>query len=84
MTCQELVRWLADYLDDEIPDAARRHFEQHLAACEDCQKFLNTYRETIRLCADAGETEESLEEEMPEDLLRAILAARSNKERESS
>lgn len=77
MTCQELVHWLADYLDGELPDATRAGFEQHLAVCKHCQAFLDAYRHTIRLCAAAGKIDADLENAMPEDLLRAILAARA-------
>lgn len=79
MTCRELVDFLLDYLEGELPDDSRRVFEAHLGECPPCQAYLDTYTETIRLgrlaCRDA---EASLPADVPEQLLEAILAARKS------
>jgi anti-sigma factor RsiW len=75
MTCRELVEFLTDYLDGLLSEPDRVCFEQHLGECPDCVAYLATYRETIRLakvaCADA----DTIPPDVPEDLIRAVLAA---------
>jgi anti-sigma factor RsiW len=49
MTCRELVELLIDFVDEELPDDRRRLLETHLALCEPCMAYLETYKVTIRL-----------------------------------
>jgi anti-sigma factor RsiW len=77
MTCQELVAFLMDYLDGDLPEATRLHFEEHLAECTDCVAYLATYREAVRLGkAACAEAEGTAPPEVPEDLVQAVLSAR--------
>jgi anti-sigma factor (TIGR02949 family) len=75
LTCRELTEFLLAYLDGELPEAQRREFERHLEACPACVHYTETYRETVRLgkqcCAS-----DALPADVPEALVRAILAAR--------
>ena len=72
LTCQELIEFLAAYVDEELPAEERARFERHLAVCPHCVDYLHGYRESIRLgksaCADV--------DEVPEELVDAILATR--------
>jgi anti-sigma factor RsiW len=77
MTCQELVAFVMAYLDGELPEAERGTFEEHLAECPDCVAYLASYRETIRLGKAVCTCGDAIPAEVPEDLVRAILAARS-------
>ena len=78
MTCRELVDFLGQYLDNELPENSRSVFEEHLGFCPPCQAYLDTYRETIRVsqlvCSDP---EGPVPEDVPEQLVAAILAARA-------
>jgi anti-sigma factor RsiW len=76
LTCRELTAFVADYLDDALPPAARVAFEAHLGACEDCIVYLRSYRETIRLEKAHGKADDQNPPEMPEELVQAILAGR--------
>jgi anti-sigma factor RsiW len=79
LTCRELIDFLRAYLDDELPSALRQRFEEHLACCPPCLDYLDSYRETVALAAEAfeaGGPDEPVPEEVPEELVRAILAAR--------
>jgi anti-sigma factor RsiW len=50
MDCHELTtELLVDYVSGEMPREHRERFEQHLAGCEDCLIYLETYRQTILL-----------------------------------
>jgi anti-sigma factor RsiW len=77
MTCQELVEFLMDYLDGVLADSVRLRFEEHLEECPDCVAYLATYREAVRLGKDAcRDNQGTLPEDVPEQLVRAILQAR--------
>ena len=78
MTCREFVEFLMDYLDGSLPSDQCDTFESHMGECPQCVTYLDTYRETVRLgkellCPPDG----SIPEEVPSDLVEAILAARS-------
>jgi len=76
LTCQELAGFVMDYLDDALPAGERAAFEAHLALCEDCLVYLRSYREAVRLGKTYGGSDDERPPEMPEELVRAILAAR--------
>jgi anti-sigma factor RsiW len=76
MTCRELNDFLLDYLEGALPESVRAAFEEHLGLCEECVVYLEEYREVVRLGRACGE-EHDAAEEAPEELVRAILAARS-------
>ena len=48
-SCQDVNRFLADFLDGELPLETRTRFEQHLDACPACKTYFDQYAETIRL-----------------------------------
>ena len=75
LTCRELVEFLDDYLEGELSGEHDAVFERHLAACADCRNYLDSYRETIRLSGEALEARPVVEE-IPEELLRAILESK--------
>ncbi|MDH3212524.1 MAG: anti-sigma factor [Myxococcales bacterium] len=77
MNCREFVDFLMDYLDDTLPGRQRAALAEHMDECPDCEVYLETYRETVRLgrriCRDP---EGPVPEDVPEGLVEAILAAR--------
>lgn len=80
VTCRQFVEFLADYLAGELPPVQRDEFNAHLAACPSCVSYMKTYQETIRAGRAAlAATDEPLPEGIPEELVQAILAARSRK-----
>jgi predicted anti-sigma-YlaC factor YlaD len=75
MTCEEMVQFLMDYLDGDLPADQRASFEEHLRYCPPCVCYLQTYQECIKLgkiCIKEEETTVAV----PEELVKAILAAR--------
>ena len=78
MNCREFVDFLMDYVEETLAADQRALFEMHLDQCPPCLTYLETYRETVRLgkqlCRDP---EGPVPEEAPEDLVQAVLAARS-------
>ena len=77
MTCQELVDFLSDYLEGELPGAQDRVFREHLERCPPCVAYLETFKRTLELerCMCEGE-DAAIPGDVPENLVRAILAAR--------
>jgi anti-sigma factor RsiW len=77
MTCRELVDFLMDYVDGLLSEPERLCFEEHLGECPDCVAYLASYREAVRLGKEAcASGEDAIPAEVPEDLVRAVLAAR--------
>ena len=72
MTCRECIEFLGRYLGDELPERQRATFDAHLAECPQCIHYLDAYRRTVELAQATAEP--GL---VPDDLVRAILAARS-------
>jgi anti-sigma factor RsiW len=82
MTCRELVDFIMDYLNGELPERERSEFEVHLAVCPPCVAYLASYRQTVTIARAASKPlgEEAVAE-MPEELIQAILAARKKEEK---
>ena len=78
MTCREVVDFLMQYLDGELPAAQRMVFEGHLAECGCCRKFMDSYKRTVELAHDCP-CKDPRGEKPPEELVRAILEARKAK-----
>jgi len=77
MTCRDFIEFLMDYLSGELSADERAIFDAHLAECPWCVAYLKTYRETVALGKAAlAEPEKGVPADVPEDLVRAILAAR--------
>ena len=49
LSCRELVSFLDDYLAEELPPERRAVSERHLALCDDCRRYLQSYRATVEL-----------------------------------
>ena len=76
MTCKQAIGFLGDYLDGALPWHERLVFHWHLAFCRHCREYLSSYAETVRQTR-ALRSEVDLEtQDVPAELVRAILAAR--------
>jgi anti-sigma factor RsiW len=77
VTCQEVAEFLMDYLNGELAQTQREVFEEHLGICPDCVAYLRSYELTIKAAKSACVPVQGPDsKEVPEDLIRAILAAR--------
>ena len=77
MNCSDLITtFLADYFDGALPPDTLADFEHHLDVCESCVAYLRTYRETIAMAAAAGTAPRVDVQDVPEDLVKAILDVR--------
>ena len=77
MTCREFAEFLGDYLSGELSGDVLASFERHLGVCENCEKYLAGYRESVLLGKLAfANADDSPPVDVPQDLVDAILAAR--------
>ncbi len=78
LSCREFVEFLDDYVEGRLPAERRAVFERHIVLCGDCAKYLDGYRKTLSAARMALRGDESAlsDAALPEDLIRAILAAR--------
>jgi anti-sigma factor RsiW len=77
MTCRDFSEFLWQYLSGELSAAERAEFEEHLAECDDCVRYLQSYKETIELGkAVFAHPDDPVPDEVPEELVQAILASR--------
>lgn len=78
MNCRECVEFLWRYTEDDLVPTERVTFDDHLGRCPHCVKYLQSYQETIRIGKVVlAPSEETIPTEVPEDLIKAILASRS-------
>ena len=67
LSCKQLVELVSDYLEGALSNAERARFEEHLAACDACSRYLQQMRLTIRMLGRL--TEDSLDPEARDRLL---------------
>ena len=70
MTCEEFVELVTAYLEGTLPDEQRLAFDEHLALCPGCDRYLAQFRTTIDLLGELPE--ESLSSPARESLLNAF------------
>jgi anti-sigma factor RsiW len=73
VSCEELIGFLADYLDGELSESRRMAFDRHLEVCESCVRYIASYHETIRLARDMATSPRLPIQDMPEELVAAIM-----------
>ena len=48
-SCQELVELVTEYLEGALSPADLRRFEEHIAGCDGCTRYLEEFKLTIEL-----------------------------------
>jgi predicted anti-sigma-YlaC factor YlaD len=77
LTCREICDFVMAWLDGELPERERAIFEAHLKLCRQCVNYLDTYKAAVKLARAAHEANPCAAlPPVPEDLVKAILAAR--------
>ena len=79
MNCREVVDFLMAYLNEELPHIQRYEFEHHIKDCAPCVVYLDTYKDTVKLGKGAFEDPEFDCDEMPDELVLAILEAKKKR-----
>jgi len=78
LTCREFIDFIMGWLDGELEPAVRRSFAEHLDMCPDCVDYLDSYQRTVALGKAAWDApgDAPVPDEVPEQLVQAVLAAR--------
>jgi anti-sigma factor RsiW len=74
MTCEEFVELVTAYLDGSLPAEQVIAFDEHLALCPGCDRYLAQFRTTIDLLGELPE--ESISTPARDRLLDAFAAWR--------
>ena len=79
MNCREFTEFLHEYLFGNLSAEERAEFDKHLAECPWCVAYLDSYQKTIQLehAAFSAPEDTPLPADAPEELIQAILRARS-------
>jgi anti-sigma factor RsiW len=48
--CLNILRQLSAYIDDELPEDICAELRRHLGACPNCEVFIASLRDTVKLC----------------------------------
>jgi anti-sigma factor RsiW len=79
ISCIQFEGFILDYLAGELPRRQRLIFDMHLAVCRECRDYLAAYRAAMTVTKSALAEQEMHElEQVPEDLITAVLAARTS------
>ena len=54
MTCDELLTYLSDYIDQNLDAELTATAQEHLASCQNCRVVLDTTQQTIFLYREQG------------------------------
>jgi len=77
ITCKEFEDFVHDYIDDELPARQRSKFELHMRLCHECRQYLQAYQRTVEVGrAVLSSADKPIPDDVPEDLIKAILKAR--------
>lgn len=77
MTCTEFEEFVLSYLDGELPAKQKSMFELHIRLCRECREYLAAYRRALELGRGVmSSADDRLPEDVPEDLIKAIVEAR--------
>lgn len=68
---------MADVEAGELAGEVRDQFEHHLTRCLNCRRYLSQYHATVRVGKRAfDQLDAPLPDDVPEELVKAILMAR--------
>jgi anti-sigma factor RsiW len=76
VTCRECADFIMEYLSGGLSAEVRTRFEEHLARCANCRRYLTSYEQAVKLARHAYDDDGELPGDVPDDLIEAILAAR--------
>jgi len=81
ITCREFEEFIISYIEGELTPKQSRVFTMHLRICRECREYLNAYKRTMEINNTLmKKTTELKQEDIPQDLQNAILAAIQTKD----
>ena len=77
LTCREFEEFVLAYLDGELTPKQLTRFNMHLRMCRECREYIAAYQRTTEINrAVLGAPDESLSDDVPADLIKAILESK--------
>ena len=76
ITCRGVVDFLDRYLTGGLDPDEVAKFERHLSECPPCVAYMHTYQAATAVSKAALTGRDEVPEDVPEDLVQAILRAR--------
>lgn len=67
LECQDIIKYLNDYLDEDLESQLCAKIEAHIASCRNCKIVVNTLKKTIQIYQSTGQ-EISLPKDVQERL----------------
>jgi hypothetical protein len=74
--CVDFVEQITDWLEDGLSDAERLLFEEHLAYCGPCGRYVDQFRALLRLLRDNDQLGDAPPQPMRDALLDAFRRQR--------
>lgn len=78
LTCEEVVQFVMQYLERELSGDVQADFEVHLRRCTACVAYIDSYEKTVALGKTAFPNLDESLEDVPDELVNAILSAARN------
>ena len=76
ITCEHLLAFLTDYVENTLAPDERARFDEHLAVCPECIDYLHNFETTLHAChCSCRQASADGATPIPESLVQAILAA---------
>jgi len=79
-TCKECIDFIDAYVERTLDPELRAEFERHLKKCPPCVQYVESYERTVKMCKDLRGKEPTPCCQIPEELVRAILKAKADRE----
>jgi anti-sigma factor RsiW len=77
ISCRDFEDFIQAYIDGELALKQRAVFERHIWFCRECRGYLAAYKRAIEIGESVLKAkDEALSSDIPEDLIKAILASR--------
>ncbi len=77
LTCREFEEFVLAYLDGELTTKQLTRFNMHLRMCRECREYIAAYQRATEINkAVLGAPDESLPDDVPADLIKAILESK--------
>ena len=78
LTCVQMEEFIHDYYEGLVSDSVRRAFDMHMKLCPMCRVHFDNYVRAVALSQKVCAGDEQMPNAMPQELIGAILLARSH------
>ena len=69
LSCEDVNRFIVEYLEETIPPRTRAKFEAHLEDCANCGSYFDQYLNTVNWVREDG----TIQIDPPEELVEVTL-----------